>query len=174
MPKAIPKVSPKDVDKTAAIFRVTDKALEEFIDHYRNSDRPTLIVFFGDHQPDPSVYNVLWNQNGKNSEELSTEDTFNTYRVPFIVWANYDIEEMSGLEISDNYLGNLALKAAGIPLTRYRTFTDEFSKKYPVISAIRTVDAEGNSYATDDVMSQLDEYSAMQYYEMFDDYDDYE
>ena len=28
MPKAIPKVSPKDVDKTAAIFRVTDKALE--------------------------------------------------------------------------------------------------------------------------------------------------
>ena len=156
------------------LISLTDKALEEFIDHYRNSDRPTLIVFFGDHQPDPSVYNVLWNQNGKNSEELSTEDTFNTYRVPFIVWANYDIEEMSGLEISDNYLGNLALKAAGIPLTRYRTFTDEFSKKYPVISAIRTVDAEGNSYATDDVMSQLDEYSAMQYYEMFDDYDDYE
>lgn len=156
------------------LIKLTDTAFEKLIDHYKNSDRPTVVVFFGDHQPDPNVYDIMWSQNGKSADTLDKEDTFNTYRVPFIIWANYDIEEKSGLEISDNYLGNMTLKAAGIPLTKYRTFTDEFSKKYPVISAIRTMDADGNSYATDDVASELKEYAAMQYYEMFDDKDDYE
>ena len=91
-----------------------------------------------------------------------------------MIWANYDIEDLSGLDISANYLGNLVLKAAGIPLTKYRTFTDDYSKKYPVISAIRTKDAEGNSYSTDDYLDNLNEYACMQYYEMVDDKDDYE
>ena len=150
------------------LVRLTDSALEEMTEYYSKSDRPTIIVFFGDHQPDPSILEAIWNQNGKSFENLSEEDTFNTYRVPFVIWANYDIEEESGLEISADYLGNLVLKEAGINLTNYRSFTDEFSKEYPVVSAIRTVNSAGESAATDDIYDKLTEYAKMQYYMLFD------
>ena len=156
------------------LIKLTDNALKNMIEHYKNSDRPTIVVFYGDHQPERKVFDILWNQNGKKASSLTEEEIFDTYKVPFVIWANYDIEELSGLDISANYLGNLVLKAAGIPLTKYRTFTDDYSKKYPVISAIRTKDAEGNSYSTDDYLDNLNEYACMQYYEMVDDKDDYE
>ena len=98
------------------------------------------------------------------------------YKVPFVIWANYDIEEQSGIETSANYLGNLTLKTAGIPLDPYRSFTDAFSEKYPVISAIHAADANGNDASIDDTDADgsLSDYRKMQYYELFDDKDDYE
>ncbi len=150
------------------LIKLTDDALKEMTEYYAKSDRPAIIVFFGDHQPDPNVLESIWNQNGKSFESLSDEDTFNTYRVPFVIWANYDIEEMSGLEISTNYLGNLLLKEAGIDLPEYRSFTDKFSEKYPVISAIRAVDAEGKSTVTKDLSTELSDYAKMQYYMLFE------
>ncbi len=155
------------------LIKLSDSDFESFIEHYKNVERPTLIVFFGDHQPTNNTLTILWDRNGIDQKNMSQEETFNNYRVPFVIWANYDIEEKTGIEMSANYLGNLVLKDAGIPLNRYRQFTDDYSKKYPVISAIRTVDAEGNSFSTEDVVGDLSEYSAMQYYQMFDDKDDY-
>ncbi|MCR4746397.1 MAG: LTA synthase family protein [Lachnospiraceae bacterium] len=155
------------------LIKLSDTAFEDFIEYYKNVERPTLIVFFGDHQPQSKILSILWERNGIDRKNMTEEETFNNYLVPFVVWANYDIEEKTGLEMSANYLGNLVLKDAGIPLSRYRQFTDEYSKKYPIISAIRTVDADGNSYATEDVVGNMSDYSAMQYYQMFDDKDDY-
>ena len=45
----------KQADSTAeqymALARESDKALEELIAYYSQCEEPTLIVFFGDHQP---------------------------------------------------------------------------------------------------------------------------
>ncbi|MCR4746462.1 MAG: LTA synthase family protein [Lachnospiraceae bacterium] len=155
------------------LIKLSDSALEDFIDYYKKVERPTLIVFFGDHQPQNKILSILFERNGIDIKNLTEDEVFKSYMVPFVVWANYDIEEKNNLEMSVNYFGNLVLKDAGIPLSRYRQFIDEYSKKYPVISAIRTVDAEGNSYATEDVVSNMSDYAAMQYYQMFDDKDDY-
>ncbi len=95
----------------------------------------------------------------------------NRYRVPFVIWANYEIEEERGVETSVNYLGNYLLKAAGIPLTRYRTFTEDFSEQYPVLTAIESKDASGTVRPMDREDPEFLPYRRMQYYELADDED---
>ncbi len=163
----------KQMDTYLSLMKYTDSAFEKLIDRYRDSERKTIIVFFGDHQPDPAVFDLMWNQNGVDRESISGEKYAHLFRVPFVIWANFDIDEASGVETSLNYLGNMVLKQAGIRLSEYRCFLDEYSGKYPVISAIRYVDSDGNSVMKEDWGDSLQEYRKLQYYKMFDD-DTYE
>ena len=44
------------------------------------------------------------------------------YQVPYVIWANYDIEEATDVETSLNYLGAQVLSIAGVPLSPYQNF----------------------------------------------------
>ncbi len=152
----------------------SDKAFEKLIKHYEQADRDTIILMFGDHQPDPDVAEPIYTMNGIDVNNLSEEDIVNDHIVPFVIWANFDIEEKKDVEISLNYLGNLLLKEAGIPLTRYRSFSDKTYTDYPYISAIGG-ERSDNSFASPDALKEeLKDLSILQYYEMFDDDDEYQ
>ncbi len=174
-----PDISIDGVSEDASITRylslehITDTAFENMVNYFKNVDDKTIIVFFGDHQAADHVVEPIWNLNGKKGSDLSYEDMTKRYKVPFVIWANYDIDEASGVETSANYLGNLTLKTAGIPLDPYRAYIDEFSKKYPVLTSIHVVDSEGNDASVNDSDSndELGDYRRMQYYELFDDKD---
>ncbi len=162
------------INNYLSLVKYTDMAFEDMVERVKEKEKKTLLVFFGDHQPGMEVLDVLWEQNGKEREELSEEDVDSCYRVPFVIWANYDIQEASGIETSANYLGNLVLKSAGIPLGKYRSFLEDYSKEYPVVSAIRAVDSSGRVLHTGtDIPEELVEYQRVQYYELFDDKDQY-
>lgn len=154
-------------------MKYTDDAFKDLLDYFKDFNEPVLIVFWGDHQPETKVLDILWNRNGKNRDTLSENDIYNTYRVPFIIWANYDIDEKTGLETSANYLGNLALDAAGLPLSPYRSLVQENFKDYPVISAIRVMDSRKVSHEPDSMAESLLNYQKTQYYQLFDDNDEY-
>ncbi len=156
-----------------SLEKLTDKAFEDFVTYFSKQDDPTIIVFFGDHQANDYVIEPILNLNGKRSTDLTFEERTLRYKVPFVIWANYDIEEASNIETSANYLGNLTLKTAGIPLTGYRAFVEDFSEKYPVLTAIHAVSKDGTDTSIADAGSALDEYRKMQYYELFDDKDDF-
>ncbi len=156
------------MDNYLSLMKYSDDALSKLIKKYEECDRKTMIVFFGDHQPEASTFDVMWEENGKYWDDLSEEDHVNTYRVPFAIWANFDIDEMTGIETSADYLGNLMLKEAGFSLPSYRAFLEAFSKEHPVVSAVRYVDDKGNSVMHDDWGDALIEYQKMQYYELFD------
>ena len=96
-----------------ALARESDNALRELITYYSNVDEPTLVVFFGDHQPPlkNAFYEVLY---GKKLSERTTEEVMQQYAVPFFIWANYDIEEQEDVVISPNYLGVLTAQMAGL------------------------------------------------------------
>ena len=51
---------------------------------------------FGDHQPKlpDSFYELLY---GKSLNNLSLKELQKKYKVPFIIWANYDIDEASDM-----------------------------------------------------------------------------
>lgn len=151
-----------------SLVKYTDTALKNIVERYSSADRPVMIVFFGDHQPDPATFDAMWDREQKNREALEEEDYYNTYRVPFVIWANFDIDEMSGVETSLNYLGNLVLEEAGFELPPYRSFLKDFEPEYPVISAIRYQDSNGDSVGNKDFGKELDEYRKLQYYMMFD------
>ncbi len=163
----------EDVEKLQnylSLIRLSDDAFKNMVEYYEKSDKPTILVFFGDHQPPQGLLNAVRPEDKEDHEG----EGIKVRRVPFIIWANYDIEEKSGIETSANYLGNLVLKTAGIPLTRYRTQLDAFSKRFPVVSAVRSVDDKGTTRQMEETDPIYGDYSRLQYYELFDDEDEYE
>ena len=88
--------------------------------------------------------------------------------MPYLIWANYDIEEETDADTSVNYLAAKVLKAAGVPTSDYQNYLLELSEKYPVISAQRVLDADGNRYGADELPEELDAYEKLQYYQLFD------
>ena len=90
------------IDQYLSLVNESDKALEEFINYFENEEEKTIILFFGDHQP-------------KVAEMFSSPDEWlDTQKVPYMLWANYDIEEKDGEDISKNFLSTLIYEYAGI------------------------------------------------------------
>ncbi len=150
----------------------SDRAFEKLISHYENADKKTVILMYGDHQPDPGVAEPIYRLNGMDMNSLSPEDVMNDHVVPFVIWANYDIEEKEGVDISLNYLGNLLLKESGIPLTGYRAILEGYSEDYPIITAVGGRDLNGRLMDHRELVRDLTDLSAAQYYELFDKYDE--
>lgn len=151
-----------------SLMKISDEAIEELITYFSAEDEETIIVFFGDHQPTDSVASPVWKLNGKSTNTLTLEDEALRYKVPFFIWANYDIEEESNVETSPNFLGNKVLEAAGIPLSDYRSFLADLEESYPVISSIRAEDANGNSYEIKEIEDDLNDYAILQYFNLLD------
>ncbi len=158
-----------------SLVLLTDRALENLIRRLEQRERPTVLLFFGDHEPYDNVSYLITERNERLGVLQGDEDTWNRYKVPFILWANYDIEEEKDVEMSVNYLGGFLLDRIGIPLSNYQNFVKETEESYPVLSAIRTVDSDGNSFNTDTLLGDeiLQAYQSMQYYELFDDEDSF-
>ena len=71
---------------------------------------------FGDHQPklEDSFYELLY---GKSLNSLSLKELQKKYTVPFIIWANYDIDAKSDVEnVSANYLSSLMLQQTNLKM----------------------------------------------------------
>ena len=149
----------------ASLLKKTDDAFADLIDYFSNVKEPTLIVMYGDHQPNlfDDFYESIWDGYFFTDEE----QTYLKAKVPFIIWANYDITEETYDDMSINYLAPIVLKTAGLPLSGYQTYLDNLRKSVPVVSGIGYVDKDG-LYFTNSADSKyedlLRDYSLMQYY----------
>ncbi len=161
----------RPAERYLSLEKITDQAFKEFISYFDSISDPTLVVFFGDHQPADSVVEPIWNLNNKKGSELKEDDLRKRYKVPFLIWANYPLDGASDLELSTNYLGNLVLKSAGIDIAGYRAFLNEQYKEAPVITSVYTSFSDGRRNSADIDDEALQNYRRMQYYEMFDDTD---
>ena len=166
---ALPDAS-RRADPTAEqyfdLVRESDRAVEELIRCYEQSDEPTLVVFFGDHQPPlkNAFYEELY---GKPLDQRTTEERMMQYAVPFFIWANYDIEERDDVILSPNYLGVLTAEVAGLPMTGYMNFLDQLYEVLPVITPVGIIDSEGNCLKRDELdevqREWLERYEALNY-----------
>ncbi len=159
--------SSKILPNYLSLIKLSDQALENLIEYFSQADEDTIIVFFGDHQPSNSVAAPVWKLNGRSGDSLTEEEEARRYKVPFIIWANYDIEAASNVETSANYLGSHVLRAAGLPLYDYRNYLSQLEGQYPVLTAIRAENAQGISTPVKDVKSTLQDYMTLQYYNIF-------
>lgn len=144
-----------------ALVNASDKALEQLITHYENSEEPTMVVFFGDHQPPlkNAFYEKLY---GKSLSERTTQEVLQQYAVPFFIWTNYDIPEQENVILSPNYLGVLTAKAAGLPLTGFMEFLDQLYERLPVITPVGIITGDGE-YLEREELSQEDQQWLMTY-----------
>ena len=153
----------------------SDQALEQLVAHYEQSSEPTMIVFFGDHQPPlkNAFYEVLY---GKPLSERTTEEVMQQYQVPFFIWTNYDIEEQEGLVISPNYLGVLTAQMAGMPLTGFMNFLSRLYEEMPAITPVGIVTADGEYLEREELNEEqqqwLETYETLNYCGMVDLFDE--
>lgn len=119
---AVEGASSESLSAYLSLIAKTDQALEELITYFKNVNEPTMIVFFGDHQPNDVVAEPVLRLNGKSSRNLSAEDTKLRYQVPYLIWANYEIDTKTKEDTSANYLGMKVLEAAGSHCRHIRNF----------------------------------------------------
>ncbi|HKM33775.1 MAG TPA: LTA synthase family protein [Lachnospiraceae bacterium] len=133
----------KSLNQYLSLVKKTDEALQNLIEYFAQQQEKTVIVFFGDHQPADFVVEPIWQLQGKTGSELTQEEQANRYKVPFLIWANYDISKESQVEISTNYLSSLVCKTAGLPLSSYQSCLEELRKEVPVLSAQTVKTSDG-------------------------------
>ena len=180
------KLNNSALDQYLSLIKMTDEDLKSLIEYFSNVDEKTIVVFFGDHQPNDTVASSVLAANGMDYNNLSNEELKLRYQVPYVIWANYDIDEATGEDTSVNYLAANVLKAAGVPTNDYQSFLLKLKEEYPIISAVRTDKTAGKTVnKTSDKVSNksdkatgskkkqadsdmLNEYKILQYYRLFD------
>ena len=105
----------------------SDVAFQELTAYFAKQAEPTIILMFGDHQPNLDMRGYpLQNRLSEVHQTLAQ------YTTPFIIWANYPIKTGYVDAISVNYLAPLLLQTAGLPTTAYDEWLLETAKDYPV------------------------------------------
>lgn len=147
--------------------KVSDDAFKYLVEYFKKQEEPTIICMFGDHQPsiETAFYEEIME---KPQNEWDLEDIQKRYVTPFVIWANYDIEESTNAVISNNYLENLLLKQAGIDLPLYNQFIENVSKEIPAMNVNGYMDFDGKWYHYDaeespEIQKLLRDYEILQY-----------
>ena len=99
---------------------------------------------------------------------LSNEELKLRYQVPYVIWANYDIQEQTNVEISLNYLNILLFETAGLQLDEYQTFRKNlWQGQIPMMNAVGYRNDDGDLVEYDDapeeIQNLLNEYQNIQY-----------
>ena len=104
----------KKTNKYLSLVKYSDDAFKELIDYFRNVKEPTVICMFGDHQPTIESAFIREVMGVSDLTNLTIEQEQNRHVTPFIIWANYDIEEKYIEKLSANYLAAYVVDVAGI------------------------------------------------------------
>ena len=158
-------------NKYLSLVKASDDAFRELIDYFTKVKEPTIICMFGDHQPTVETEFIAEVMGVDSLSGLSPEQEQLRHTTPFIIWANYDIEEKQIDKLSSNYLSSLVLEVAGVKLTEYNKYLLKLAETLPVIDTVGYIDNENNYYKWSDVSpysSLLDEYEKIQYNNIFD------
>jgi hypothetical protein len=122
---------------------------------------------FGDHQPILTEFGHTLNTCDVENEIARK---MQEYRVPFIIWANYDIDEKVYDGISSNYLSLVLKEISNQPLTEYQKYLKTLMEKYPVVTNRGVKDIHDNWYSIEDAkkLKEIQEYNMVQYWNLND------
>ena len=173
--------SAKLLERYLSLIKISDEAFAQLVEYFSLVDEPTVILMFGDHQPADWVVSPIYSMNGNNDQD-SWSESAERYQVPFVLWANYDIDEEAieqellagssedGL-LSANYLSTALFEAAGLPMSAHQLYMKDVMKDFPVVSANVLLDAQGTSYdvsAGQSLPEEIKNYSILNYNLLFD------
>ena len=178
-------VDSPEVDEFLAAIHQSDEDLRWLIDELNARDEPTIVVFFGDHQP--GFADWLFEQTyGKSVNGATLDEVQARYHTPYFIWANKAARsagaptKVSSLGTdtitSLNYLGTMAIDAAGLPQTTQTRFLNALRKVLPAVNLNGYRDADGvwhwfgEALTTDSQRAAdeaLDDYAIVQYDNLF-------
>ena len=104
-----------DVDLDYARGYPTDEAnYRQLISYFETVDEPTVVLFFGDHEP--RLSNEFYSSWFTDENDLDLETTAQLHKTPFLIWGNYSLSTESiqkGSVVSLNYLSTVLFQTAG-------------------------------------------------------------
>lgn len=140
-----------------ACINESDRALGHLIGELRELDRPVVVLFFGDHQPNcTEPYN-----DASHPEDPSVIHAQRLYRTPYFIWANYDVAgtDQTG-EVRDeasSAIGGVMCNLIGAPLTDFQKATLASRATMPVLNLVGYRDIDGSWYAFGDEGAPADD-----------------
>lgn len=163
--------SNKYLNKYLSLMYETDQDVASLLSELSQSDRKTIVVFWGDHQPNDYVVRPIYKEYGLDFDNQTYEQQYQRQKTPFFIWANYDIQEQTNVEISLNYLNILLFETAGLQLDEYQTFRKNlWQGQIPMMNAVGYRNDDGDLVEYDDapeeIQNLLNEYQNIQYYRM--------
>ena len=159
-----------EAEQFLSLSNISDKAIENLILYLSDIEDPVVVCFFGDHQPMVES-DFLEEVHGGEFNDLDSE--MQKYKVPFFIWANYDIEEKNGIETSINYLSTMVLSVCGFKLPAYNQFLSDMQKTIPILTANGYYSQNNGRFihiseSTEVEKDLLNRYHVLQYNNMFD------
>lgn len=180
------EVENPEVDEFLAAIRRSDEDLRWLVEELNARDEPTIVVFFGDHQP--GFADWLFEETfGKPVEEADLEEAQARYRTPYFIWANAAArgkygDALTRIENADvtslNYLSNLLLDATGLPRDSRALYRSALRQALPAVNLNGYRDAEGTWHwfgeavetdAQQKAEDALKSYAIVQYDQLFKD-----
>lgn len=163
--------SNKYLNKYLSLMYETDQDVASLLSELSQSDRKTIVVFWGDYQPNDYVVRPIYKEYGLDFDNQTYEQQQQRQKTPFFIWANYDIQEQTNVEISLNYLNILLFETAGLQLDEYQTFRKNlWQGQIPMMNAVGYRNDDGDLVEYDDapeeIQNLLNEYQNIQYYRM--------
>ncbi len=151
-----------------SLIKVSDDTVRELVERYRESEEPTMIIFFGDHQP------YLGDKAMENTYS-GISSFLDYFKSKFFIWTNYETEPIIGLDISANYLPWLILERGNFPLPPYARMLKELYESYPILTSQGIIRAD-DGMLYDSAADLLDDplirkYQYIQYANLFDEID---
>ncbi|MHA2892752.1 LTA synthase family protein [Bacillus cereus] len=156
-------------------LRRSDEALQYLIEQLDNFDRPTLLVFFGDHLPSLGTNKSFYKENGyitnekTPNERLAMAQTPNERlamaQTPLLMYANFDMPNDNLGLVSPIHFSNLIFDYAGLNKSLFYQFLSEFYKEIPVLRDELKVDKNGEviNDLTKKQKEMLEQYKMLQY-----------
>ena len=163
-------IQDEELSRYLSLMYESDQAFKYLTEYFSKEDEDTIIVMFGDHQPNAYLLRSICEANGIDIDNLSMEDLLKRYTVPYVIWANFELPDLDIPDISINYLSSVIMDIAGLPKSPYQNFLSELRTQFPVITSMCWQDPNGVSYTWEEgnIPDEILEYKTLQYYELFD------
>jgi len=156
------------VESYATGIYLADEALGALVDYFRDVDRETVIIFFGDHQPHLGDVDLslLGFTTASNSSE---ENTYLKYTTPYIVWNNYGAGEAAVADMSMYQLLPYTTEALGLSRPAYFELLSDMRETVAGHTNLLTMSPDGTLAKTpsEEQAALLRDHWLVQYDNMF-------
>lgn len=155
-------VNNEQLDCYLSLMAESDAQLSKLIDFFSHQDEPTVIIFFGDHQPGNDLIRPLQAALQTSTKTDVIPDI--NYITPYLIWSNFPRPTTPGQDTSANYLSLDFLQAANLPLTPYQQLIATARKSFPVLTSQTAIAADGTINTPTAIGDFLDDYRQVQYW----------
>lgn len=142
-------------------LKASDAVLGDLYEYVMNRERPTVVLYFGDHLPALGDRHSVLQRAGFISTGWSSdwtkEDIYNMYRTPFMIFSNFKKDTSQVGDYSSYMLPSMLLEYMDAPQNGYWNLIGTLSENVRVHNRFLTLDTEGKFSSKEELSTEAQE-----------------